>query len=154
MDEEQFDGHTPGPWVCEEPEEDEEPFHILYGTRLHGIPGEVTTAGDPVGYVGRCFAKHEEISVGEGCCRCEDACGECNECRDFAEIEANARLMAAAPELLAEAKRLRAVLAQVQELADSCNVLSEHSAEERAEVWRAVASRLHAIVGTKEAKEN
>ena len=69
-----------------------------------------------------------------------------------AEFVAHAR--SDVPALVAEVRRLGTMLTQVQELADSCNVLSEHSAEERAEVWRAVASRLHAIVGTKEAKEN
>ena len=95
-----FEGHTPVPWACEEPEDDEEPFRILYGSRLHGMDGN--------GYAGRCLAKHDDVEVGEGLCPCDDRCGECQDCLDFAEVRANARLMADAPKLLAEVERLYA----------------------------------------------
>lgn len=95
-----FEGHTPGPWACEEPEYDEDPFRILYGSRLHGMDGS--------GYTFQCHVKHAEVEVGEGVCPCEDACGECRDCLDFAEVAANAHLMAAAPELLSEVRRLHA----------------------------------------------
>lgn len=99
----QFVNHTPGPWDIEEPEYDEDPFKILMGTRMHGMPGED-------GYNGECLTIHREIEVGEGCMPCEDGCGECDDCRGFLEVSANAHLIAAAPALLAEVKRLRGLL--------------------------------------------
>lgn len=110
IDLEQFKGHTPGPWFLDEPADELDSFKILYGTRLNGMPGEN-------GYNGYCRAVHEEIEIGHCIWPCEDECGDCHDCRDFAEIEANARLIAAAPDLLAEVARLRQTIAAVEAVA-------------------------------------
>ena len=110
MDLEQFEGHTPGPWASEHDDEDGEGHRILIGTRLHGIPTELDPAGRPLGYVGRCYAVHTAIEYLHGCEPCDEECGDCQDCKLAAEADANARLMAAAPDLLDEVKRLRKAL--------------------------------------------
>lgn len=103
----QFERSTPGPWGYEYDAE-EGRHYILFGTRLRGMPGEFTEAGDAMGYVGRCRAVHSEVEYRHGCLPCEDECGECQDCLDATEAEANARLLAAAPTLLAEVRAARA----------------------------------------------
>ena len=101
-----FEGHTAGPWAVEDPEFPDEGFKILFGTRLlNGMPGDG-------GYRGQ-LAVHEEIVVGDGIERCENECGDCTSCREFAEVKANALLIAAAPDLAVEVKRLREALADI-----------------------------------------
>lgn len=87
--------HTPGPW--EVSDKDQMRVNVKRGTLLHPSEPRIATAKDLAAYGDDC---HDDWNI----CQCDDEYFM----RDPNECEANARLIASAPDLLAENARLRA----------------------------------------------